>query len=60
MLLANWFVETIGQGVGTVAAVLFVVILCAKKFANGNPEVKDAAKKAASAKAIQLIARLLK
>ena len=37
-----------------------LAILLAKKFANANPEVKDAAKKAASDKAIQLIARLFK
>jgi hypothetical protein len=60
MLLASWFVETVGQGFGTFGAVLCVLILCAKKFANGNPEVKDAAKKAAAAKAIQMIARLFK
>jgi hypothetical protein len=60
MLLANWFVETIGRGFGTLAAVLCVLLWCAKKFADSNPEVKDTAKKAASAKAIQLIARLFK
>ena len=60
MLLASWFVETVGQGSATLVFMFIVAILLAKKFANANPEVKDAAKKAASDKAIQLIARIFK
>ncbi len=46
--------------VGYTVLFLAVLIMCAKKFANANPEVKDTAKKAAAAKAIQLIGRLFK
>jgi hypothetical protein len=60
MLLANAFEQAVGTGFGWMIVFVAVVIICAKKFANANPEVKDAAKKAAAAKAIQLIGRLFK
>jgi hypothetical protein len=46
--------------VGYTVLFLVVLMMCAKKLANDNPEVKDAAKKAAAAKAIQLLGRLFK
>jgi hypothetical protein len=39
---------------------LAVVIHYARKFGNANPEVKDAAKKVAAAKTIELLGRFLK
>jgi hypothetical protein len=60
MLFATSFSEGTGQLFCLMAIFLAVVIMCAKKFANDNPEVKDAAKKAAAGKAIQLIGRLFK
>ena len=60
MLFANAFSDALGTGFGFMAVLLAVVIICAKKFANANPEVKDAAKKAAASKAIQVIGRLFK
>ena len=49
-----------GDFVGYTVLFLAAVIICAKKFAAANPEVKDAANKAAAAKAVQLIGRLFK
>jgi hypothetical protein len=60
MLFANGFSDAMGTGFGYTVVFLAVVVICAKKFANANPEVKDAAKKAAASKAIQLIGRLFK
>jgi hypothetical protein len=55
---------TLQEGVSTCFVWLLIVIgLCtwaAKAFVANNPEVKEAAKKAASEKAISLIAKLLK
>jgi hypothetical protein len=60
VLFANWFYDQTGQLLGYMVVFLAVVHMCAKKFANDNPEVKDAAKKAAATKAIQVIGRLFK
>jgi len=60
MLFANWFAQQMGQGIGWMVLFLAVVIMCARKFANANPEVGDAAKKAAANKAIQIISRFFK
>ncbi len=60
MLLANWFADQIGTGAGWLMLFIGVVLYYAKKFGNANPEVKEAAKKAAASKAISLIGRLLK
>jgi hypothetical protein len=60
MLFANWFADQIGKGFGYTVIFLAVVIMCARKFGEANPEVKDAAKKAAASKAIQLIGRFFK
>jgi hypothetical protein len=54
------FAYSMGDFVGYTVLFLAVLMMCAKKFANSNPEVKDAAKKAAATKAIQLIARFFK
>jgi len=60
MLLASWLGDQFGMGTLWMMIVIAVAIQMAKKFGSANPEVKDAAKKAASAKAIQLIGRLFK
>ncbi len=60
MLFANWFIDQIVLGFAWMVLFLAVLIMCARKFANANPEIKDAAKKAAAAKATQLIDRFLK
>ena len=60
MLFANTFHEVIGTGALYSAMFIALIIICTKKFFGANPEVKDAAKKAAAAKAIQLISRLFK
>ena len=54
------FAYSMGDFVGYTVLFLAVLMMCAKKFAKDNPEVKDAAKKAAASKAIQLIGRLFK
>ena len=54
------FAYSMGDFVGYTVLFLAVLMICAKKFANDNPEVKDAAKKAAATKAIQLLGRLFK
>ena len=54
------FAYSMGDFVGYSVLFLAVLMMCAKKFANSNPEVKDAAKKAAAAKALQLISRFFK
>jgi len=60
MLLANTFSDAIGTGFGWMIVVVTLVIICAKKFAGANPDVADAAKKAAADKALQLIKRIFK
>jgi hypothetical protein len=60
VLFANGFTDGTGQLFCLMAIFLAVVMMCAKKFAKDNPEVKDAAKKAAATKAIQVIGRLFK
>jgi hypothetical protein len=54
------FAYSMGDFVGYSVLFLAVLMICAKKLAKDNPEVKDAAKKAATAKALQLISRLFK
>ena len=54
------FAYSMGDFVGYTIVFLAVVVIYAKKFAKDNPEVKDAAKKAAASKAIQLIGRFFK
>ena len=56
MLLAY----SMGDFLGYTVLFLAVLIMCARKFGNANPEVTDAAKKAAAAKALQMIGRLFK
>lgn len=60
MLFANWFAQQMGQGFMMMILFVAVVITLAKKFASSNPNVADAAKKAAANKAIQLIGRFFK
>jgi hypothetical protein len=60
MLFANWFAQQMGQGIGWMVLFLAVVIMLARKFGEANPDVGNAAKKAAANKAIQLIARFFK
>jgi hypothetical protein len=59
-LFGNWFADQIGHGFMMMILFVAVVITLAKKFANANSEVKDAARKAAASKAIQLISRFFK
>jgi hypothetical protein len=56
MLLAY----SMGDFLGYTVLFLAVLIMCAKKLAKDNPEVNDAAKKAAAAKALQMIGRFFK
>jgi hypothetical protein len=49
-----------GDFLGYTVLFLAVLIMCAKKLAKDNPEVNDAAKKAAAAKALQMIGRFFK
>jgi len=51
---------SMGDFVGYTVLFLVVLIMGAKKIAKDNPEVKDAAKKAAAEKAIEVIGRLFK
>lgn len=60
MLLANWFADQFAAGLGWMMLFIGTACYLAKKFGNAHPEVKDAAKKAATSKAIHLIGRLLK
>ena len=60
MLLASWLGDQFGNGILLMMIFIAVAIQLAKKFGNANPEVKDAAKKVASAKAIELLNRFLK
>jgi hypothetical protein len=60
MLLANWFADQFCAGIGWMMLFIAAASYVAKKFGNNNPEIKDAAKKAATTKAISLIARLFK
>ena len=59
-MFANAFSDALGTGLAWTVIFLAVVMYCVKKFGDANPEVKDAAKKAAAAKALQRIARLFK
>ena len=54
------FAYSMNDFVGYTVLFLAVVIYCTKKFASSNPEVGEAAKKAAASKAIQLIGRFFK
>ena len=56
MLLASWLGDQFGMGIIWMMIFIAVAIQLGKKFGNANPEVKEAAKKAASAKAIQELA----
>jgi hypothetical protein len=60
MLLASWLGDQFGNGIVMMIIFVAIAIQLGKKFGNANPEVKEAAKKAAAAKAIQLIGRLFK
>ncbi len=60
MLLASWLGDQFGNGIIWMMIFIAVAIQLAKKFGNANPEVKAAAKKVASAKAIELLDRCLK
>ena len=60
MLLASWLGDQFGNGIVWMIIWVAVAIQLGKKFGNANPEVKDAAKKVASAKAIELLNRFLK
>lgn len=60
MLLASWLGDQFGNGIIWMMIFIAVAIQLAKKFGNANPEVKDAAKKVASDKAIELLNRFLK
>jgi len=51
---------SMGDFVGYTVLFLVVLIMGAKKIAKDNQEVKDAAKKAAAEKAIEVIGRLFK
>ncbi len=59
MLLAE-LGDTLTIGFIRVFCVWIIFLVLAKKFLASNPEVKDAAKKAASAKATKLIKKWLK
>ena len=54
------FAYSMGDFVGYTVLFLAVVIMLARKFGEANPEVGNAAKKAAANKALQLIARFFK
>lgn len=54
------FAYSMGDFVGYTVLFLALVIMLARKFGEAAPEVKDAAKKAAASKAIQLIGRFFK
>ncbi len=60
MLLASWLGDQFGSGIIWMMIFIAVAIQLAKKFGNANPEVKDAAKKVAAAKTIELLGRFLK
>jgi len=60
MLLANAIYDGVGNFFAWTIFLVVIANLLAKKFFAANPEVKDAAKKAATAKALQLISRFLK
>jgi hypothetical protein len=60
MLLASWLGDQFGNGIVMMIIFVAIAIQLGKKFGNSNPEVKDAAKKLAAAKAIGLLTRLFK
>ena len=63
MLLASFLgdqANELGTFVCWMAVGLAIAIHYGKKYGNANPDVKDAAKKAAASSAIKLIARFFK
>ncbi|HUY88406.1 MAG TPA: hypothetical protein VMV10_06710 [Pirellulales bacterium] len=60
MLLASWLYDQFQNGLFMMILFVAVAAQLAKKFGNANPEVKDAAKKLAAAKAIGLLTRFFK
>ncbi len=60
MLLASWLGDQFGSALCWMAFLVGVAVFCAKKFGNAHPEVKEAAKKVAAAKAIEYLGRILK
>jgi hypothetical protein len=60
MLLASWLGDQFGNGIVMMIIFVAIAIQLGKKFGNANPEVKDAAKKLAAAKAIGLLTRFFK
>ena len=60
MLLANAFEQAVGNFFAWTILLIVIANLLAKKFFAANPEVKDAAQKAATSKMLQLIGRFLK
>lgn len=60
MLLANVFEQSVGNFFAWTILLLVIANLFAKKLFAANPEVTDAAKKAATAKMLQLIGRFFK
>ena len=60
MLLASWLGDQFGAALGWMMFLGGVAIYCAIKFGKAHPEVKEAAKKVAAAKAIEYLGRILK
>jgi hypothetical protein len=60
MLFANSVYDAASYGCGWMVFFIAMAMILSKKFFNANPDVKDAAKKAAAAKAIQIIGRFFK
>ena len=60
MLLANFFADQFAAGLGWMMLFIGAGVYVAKKIGKAHPGVADAAKKAATSKAIDLIFRLLK
>jgi hypothetical protein len=60
VLIANWLGDQLGIGLVWTMVFIGVAMHYAKKFGNANPEVKDAAKKVAVSKTIELIGRMIK
>jgi len=60
LLLASWIGDQFVNGIFYMVLFLAMVIHYGKRFGNANPEIKDAAKKAAVSKTIQLIGRIIR
>lgn len=60
MLLANAFEQSVGNFFAWTILLIVIANFFAKKFFAANPEVTDAAKKAATSKMLQLIGRFFK